>query len=815
MPESGRVEEHLSLAHELARVRQRGVRRVDGGDGEEALNLPGLEKLLVGSPWWEVAPRSEALRRMLHSATGYVARVEGSELSDRIVTMFGLDDSLRLYTPRQLMPRALVGLSHLERRPDEKSSSWESRERTWREHAYYLLIDAFKQGEQRGWIDASAPLEKPTVFDLPARPSLLVGRHKEIAAIAHPPERSSWIISGPAGVGKTALALAAAYEMVTDYPDGAIFLDFNAYGVGEPVSLETCLTQFLIRLGYDAASLSNDVLVLKSSYRSEMRSRRILVVADNIPNSEVAAALHVEGEGLLLATSRRILLEAAAVRGVSAVNLTELDPESSAELLGRMAGERRGQDDPESLKAICRACGHLPLALALVGARLALRPKRPLSDVLRTLRAAGTGTLDEGPIGSDVTVAIVLKWSIDSLNRRLRSLLFGLALLPYQLIETDHAIRMGFAVRDVEGLLAENLLREESDRLVAFHDLIRMLLQSDLLARERDAAFDEKMASVLAEQRDWHLAYVKDQVFRILTWRRLEHLADRKAFREAKPDLFNVEQPQVGFRGIQMLQLALMSASVGEYRRALSEIEVGLLYSVTTRTFEICGAYLDAGFERVLPRLVSGVSDDEAHELTAPLVNIVADLAAAAYLFTSRSGWRSRMQPVNERIVFWCEWLEVDDDLDPEAHRKFLFIDKSASDFYDQVRWLGEGPSFGAGPLTDDEAKLDEIARSNAEVEYVAQQAILVGRDDLGLPLLEELHRRHRDEVARGIDATQRWGVEPALIRLAAMLEASGRTSDARQTLLDVYKSYDERGDFQGHLIQLREWIDRLATAIA
>lgn len=191
------------------------------------------------------------------------------------------------------------------------------------------------------------------------------------------------VISGMGGVGKTALAVHVAHRVREAFPDGALYADLRGYCVNGARTAHELLARFLSDLGVHHDTLPEDTDDRALLLRAALAERRVLLVLDNARNAaHVAPLLPAGGRSAALITSRQLL---ADLPGAVKVPLAPLpEPEQHA-LLAALAGADRVRDEPEALADIMAACGGLPLALHIVGGRLASRPTWPLALLAKRL----------------------------------------------------------------------------------------------------------------------------------------------------------------------------------------------------------------------------------------------------------------------------------------------------------------------------------------------------------------------------------------------------------------------------------------------
>jgi DNA-binding transcriptional ArsR family regulator len=229
---------------------------------------------------------------------------------------------------------------------------------------------------------------------LPADVAGFVGRSSELASLAAA-LRNALLGSGPAavvvrgagGTGKTALAVRAAHQVGTLFPGGQIFIDLGGVTGGH---VPDATVRVLRALGVRAADMPDGADERAALFRSLIAGRRVLVVLDDAATAGQIRPLLTSGSGLLV-TSRRLL---ATLDRAAYVDLGPLPAEHGLELLHALAGGGRFAAERAAAAEIVRRCAGLPLALRIVGARLASRPDWPLALMAEELAERPLETLE-------------------------------------------------------------------------------------------------------------------------------------------------------------------------------------------------------------------------------------------------------------------------------------------------------------------------------------------------------------------------------------------------------------------------------------
>ncbi|MFE7132323.1 BTAD domain-containing putative transcriptional regulator [Streptomyces sp. NPDC057638] len=134
-------------------------------------------------------------------------------------------------------------------------------------------------------------------------------------AAARSTGRSTVVLQGPAGAGKSALAVRWAHDARTLFPDGCLYADLQDDGNGAPVTTDSVLETLLGALGFPALGLPRAREARSALLRAALSGRRVLLVLDGAESAEQVEPL-LPGDGVaVLVTSRYALPRLIAERG--------------------------------------------------------------------------------------------------------------------------------------------------------------------------------------------------------------------------------------------------------------------------------------------------------------------------------------------------------------------------------------------------------------------------------------------------------------------------------------------------------------------
>ncbi|MEE1739915.1 BTAD domain-containing putative transcriptional regulator [Streptomyces sp. BE147] len=315
---------------------------------------------------------------------------------------------------------------------------------------------------------------------LPRAPRGFHGRVTELAALtrAAAGEAPVCLVTGPAGVGKTALALQWAHRSPAAFPDGRLFADLRGFSdTGEPALIEV-LREFLLALGVAPRRVPESVPAAAALFRTLTDRRRLLVILDNARDSATVRPLLPGGtDCVTLVTSRHRLEGLIASDAARPVPLDTLEPHDGTALLAGVLGEERVLAEPVAARRLAELCGGLPLALRVTAARLAGRPQwtlAALADELADERGR-LAYLDVDDTGVSAALRLTVQHLPPDSVRQLARLGHhpGSHFDPYAaaaLAETDPVT----AAAALERLAAAHLVTERAPGRWVLHDLVRL-----------------------------------------------------------------------------------------------------------------------------------------------------------------------------------------------------------------------------------------------------------------------------------------------------------------------------------------------------
>ncbi|MBD0344319.1 MAG: tetratricopeptide repeat protein [Coleofasciculus sp. Co-bin14] len=314
------------------------------------------------------------------------------------------------------------------------------------------------------------------------------------------PASASVVVTGIAGVGKSALAIHVAHQLKSDFPDAQLYVNLRSTE-GQPLEPLEVLADLLRAWNVDAQSMPEKLSERSQLYRSLLSQKRALVLLDDVHDeAQVRPLLPDSPTCAVLITSRKNL---TGLEEAVAVDLTGMTEAEALALLDKQVGGERIQAEQEAAKKIIDLCDRLPLALCITAGTLRNNPDWQLADYALQLIRERQRLAQLHLTNLEVRATLGLNYQqLEALAKknqgflaarlfRFLGLLTGLKFAPAvatALLESEPAT----AEASFKGLVDRQLLEPASEERYRFHDLVRLFAKEQLaqeeLATARQAA---------------------------------------------------------------------------------------------------------------------------------------------------------------------------------------------------------------------------------------------------------------------------------------------------------------------------------------
>ncbi|WP_370416275.1 BTAD domain-containing putative transcriptional regulator [Streptomyces fradiae] len=344
---------------------------------------------------------------------------------------------------------------------------------------------ATRTGTGPGPVAGAGAPQWPAPDLLPRTPRGFLGRERELEELDAAVDAARVaIVTGPAGVGKTALALQWAHRRAPRFPDGVLYADLRGFSPDEGLDAGDVLREFLLALGVPPRRVPESPTAAAALYRSLTEDRALLVVLDNVRGADTAGPLLPAGARSAAVVTSRLRLGGLVVSELARpVPLGVLGVDESAALLAAAVGADRVAAEPAAARLLASLCDGLPLALRVTAAQLAARPHWRLSDLAAELadeqRRLALLSVDgcAGPDGQGVAAALHL--TVQGLPEEAARLFRQIGALPGPDLDRNAAAALlerppAVAAEALDRLCDAHLLTEYAPGRHTLHDLVRL-----------------------------------------------------------------------------------------------------------------------------------------------------------------------------------------------------------------------------------------------------------------------------------------------------------------------------------------------------
>lgn len=275
------------------------------------------------------------------------------------------------------------------------------------------------------------------------------------------------------GIGKTTLAVHAAHRICArERCEVRLHVNLRGYDPVEPPADPAAVLDGLLRqLGVPGQEIYRlDLFARSTRFRQVLDGRRALLLLDNAADEhQVRPLLPDSPTCVVIVTSRRRLTNLPGARRVA---LDVLTPAEADDMLRRRLGRQRVRGEERAASDIIALVGRLPLAIALVAARINATPEWTLADHReRLIERRDALRLEDG-------VEIALAASYDALPATSARLLRLLSLHPGHDVDAYAAAALfdsdlASVQEHITTLCDASLLQERASGRYEFHDSVR------------------------------------------------------------------------------------------------------------------------------------------------------------------------------------------------------------------------------------------------------------------------------------------------------------------------------------------------------
>lgn len=337
----------------------------------------------------------------------------------------------------------------------------------------------------------------------PHRVNDFTGRDPEVAAIIDllaagapaAPTASALIVTGAPGLGKTTIAWESI-SRIRDRWEAILFVDLDGFGA-LPLSQFQILSSLLRQMPGGEASAPATVEDAMHVWRAATAEHPVAVVLDNAASeAQVRPVLGISPDNAIIVTSRRTL---SGLENVRRILLEPMRRSDSVCFLEDLIPA--GQRDATAVDDIARLCDDIPLALRIVGNRIASRPSWSAADFVGHLQSEEKRL--RLLVAGDLAIETAFSLSYDAMDPATARVFRAISVIDGGTFDARlAAATLGADVDDTESRLEDltdlGLLDSRGIDRFRLHDLLRLFALQRLRAEVGTAGVNERRAGLRA-----------------------------------------------------------------------------------------------------------------------------------------------------------------------------------------------------------------------------------------------------------------------------------------------------------------------------
>ncbi|MGF1521139.1 MAG: NB-ARC domain-containing protein [Leptolyngbyaceae cyanobacterium] len=321
------------------------------------------------------------------------------------------------------------------------------------------------------------------------------GRLNELQAIAEhliPADQAHqtlapavFVVNGKAGVGKSVLAVRAAYQLRPFYPDAQLYVNLHGSG-SQTLSLDTAIAYLLRTWNEQDGWLPKTLGEKVTLYHEILADKRVLIVLDDAGDlAQIKPLIPKAAHCAVLITSRH------SVQGLAPTKQLTLDAMSEEDslqlLLQASAGEDIAPVNSEVAKQIVHLCDRNPLALQIAAHTLPDTSSQQLVDYESRLATERHKLASFN--SNDLAVRASFALAYEELDENCQQLFKRLSLsaqpvLTNSMAQMLLASDLDSATVAIATLLKRQLLRQIAQHRYEFQPLLRLIAKEKLAQTE-------------------------------------------------------------------------------------------------------------------------------------------------------------------------------------------------------------------------------------------------------------------------------------------------------------------------------------------